>query len=60
MTPKEKAKELMNKMSRETVHIESTKQCSIIAVDEIIKEIYPQDIKRCEYWLEVIKEIENL
>lgn len=71
MTPKEKAEELfinyihkgMNQIQpviNRVIRKEMAKQCSLIAVDEIIKENYPQDVKRCEYWLEVIKEIQKL
>jgi hypothetical protein len=63
MTPKEKAKELVDKMYwhfRTIADSDICKQCALIAVDEIIKEHYPQDIKRCEYWQEVKQEIEKL
>lgn len=36
------------------------KQCALIAIDEIIKEHYPQDAKRCEYWNQVKTEIQKL
>ena len=66
MTPKEKAKELYNKFyntSSHPHHVESrknnAKQCALIAVDEMIKEL-----ERCfihnEYWQEVKTEIEAL
>jgi hypothetical protein len=66
MTPKEKAKELYNKFyntSSHPHHVESrknnAKQCALIAVDEMIKEL-----ERCfihnEYWQEVKQEIEKL
>lgn len=38
----------------------SSRECALVVVDEIIKELYPADVKRCEYWQEVKKEIENL
>lgn len=38
----------------------NAKKCALIAVDEIFKEHYPQDIKRCDYWQEVKQEIEKL
>ncbi len=67
MTPKEKAKDLFDKMKLATdefgyinINIERHKQCALIAVDEVIKEHYPQDIKRCEYWKEVKQEINKL
>ena len=63
MTPKEKAKELFVKYSGNTVHYESTKQCALIAVDEIIKEIYLDQYysqKRITYYEAVKQEIEKL
>jgi hypothetical protein len=72
ITPKLKAIELIDKFEdfvdyqeddcftqREKILI-NAKRCALIAVDEIIKEHYPQDIKRCEYWQEVKQEIEKL
>ena len=74
MTPKEKAKELVEKflfMYRPSMHPpylkanEAAKQCALIAVDEIFEETrdycednYHQD--RMNYWQEVKQEIENL
>jgi hypothetical protein len=60
MTPKEKAKELYFKMHSQNYIISvEAKQCALIAVDEIIKEL-----ERCfihnEYWQEVKQEIEKL
>jgi hypothetical protein len=63
MTPKEKAEELLDKMTMEIGKF-NAKQCALIAVNEIIKEkngcskyeCYGQDIN----WNEVKKEIENL
>lgn len=70
MTPKEKAFELAHKYRlleiklSETkfmmISMEDAKQCALIAIDECIKEHYPQDAIRCQYWLEVKKEIEKL
>lgn len=66
MTPQGKAKELFNQFFKAITSdemgkdFEVAKQCVLIAVDEIIKEHYPQDIKRCQYWQEVVQEIENL
>jgi len=76
MTPKEKAKELLERM---TVHhwtdvcdSEGAKQCALIAVDEIINSSpslpilgdsgsYVEDIELSKiYWEEVKQEIENL
>lgn len=61
MTPKEKATELYYKYAMFWHYTTDTckKQC-LIAVDEIIKEHYPQDAKRCEYWNQVKTEIEKL
>jgi hypothetical protein len=70
MTPKEKARELVENYAETIKPIEfgvilerdwkSAKQCALIAVDEILKEHYPQDIKRCDYFMEVKQEIEKL
>jgi len=71
MTPKEKAGELVKRMY--TVHSNSAsditlhfaKQCALIAVDEIIKEL-TEEISpsvhgfRHRYWNEVKQEIEKL
>ncbi len=67
MTPKEKAKELVDKYwsigeqewQDTPLTWEEAKQCALIAIDELIKEHYPQDIKRCEYWQKVKEEIKN-
>jgi hypothetical protein len=73
MTPKEKAKELVDKFkpySHFWVHdlgrqkdyeieqLENAIQCALIAVDEIIAELVYD--KQFEYWNEVKKEIELL
>jgi hypothetical protein len=70
MTPKDKAKELYNKFyntSSHPHHVESrknnAKQCVLIAVDEIIKEILNPtefNLPRLMYWKEVKQEIEAL
>ena len=63
MTPKEKAKELVDKyqfveIANYTSMFE-VKQCALIAVDEIIKSsLMPNSIK--PYWQEVKNEIELL
>lgn len=62
MTPKEKAKELFNKMDMiiYTNHDnwkEQCKQCALIAVDEILEHCY-QVMK--PFWQEVKQEIEKL
>lgn len=65
MTPKEKAQELFNLMDM-IIYTDQDNwksqciRCALIAIDEIIKEHYPQDAKRCEYWNQVKTEIEKL
>ena len=62
MTPQEKAKELVDKFYwRETffnVSFIDSKQCALIAVDEIIKNSFPGTIE-C-YWQQVKQEIQAL
>ncbi len=69
MIPKEKAKELVDKMFWQQSHlvgnprVKVAKQCASICVDEIIKELYfveeyLQDV-RLKYLEEVKQEIEN-
>lgn len=66
MTPKEKAKELVDKYSFvEIQHYTSmfeVKQCALIAVDEILNnDGFTQfDIYLTEYWQQVKQEIINL
>lgn len=73
MTPKEKAKELVEKFNLPTgMMSDEIKQCALICVDEIIESspslplladsgVYGDDIAlNAEYWKEVKKEIENL
>jgi hypothetical protein len=68
MTPKEKAEQLYNKCNPhclnksfygDDIERQSTKQCALIAVDEIlsIPLFYFEDE---EYWQQVKQEIENL
>jgi hypothetical protein len=65
MTPKEKARELVDKYARldgyddsiDLSKCEFEKQCALIAVDEIIKATIPL---RTNYWEEVKQEIEKL
>ena len=78
MTPKEKAKEIVNKFYyyvesiSESQQQENAKQCALIAVDEIIKEV-PTEIldtykgetqfiinDNYKYWLKVKEEINKL
>jgi hypothetical protein len=64
MTPKEKAKELIDKY--EFVYIQNytsmfeVKQCALIAVDEILKRNEPIQGHFWDYWEEVKHEINNL
>ena len=65
MTPKQKAKELFNKMYDFSIFEESAKKCALIAVDEIIKEINDNydtlhSADRKQYWKGIKKEIKNL
>jgi hypothetical protein len=70
MTPKEKAKELIDKMYATQgpeygITEDEAKQCAIIAVDEILDSIdwdYYEGSKQTEhmYWKEVKQEIELL
>jgi hypothetical protein len=68
MTPKEKAKELVEAMAfscRECDYEAKAKQCSLIAVDEILKAVdNPDEIylmkHSVNYWIEVKQEIEAL
>ena len=62
MTPKEKAKELVNKMHIKTdvIFVMSkvqAKKCALIAVDEILEECR---LEKDWYWQEVKQEIEKL
>jgi hypothetical protein len=70
MTPKEKAKDLFEKMYNEIEpdelgkDYESAKQCALIAVDEIINaDWYIPTFEDCKkwtsYWREVEQEINN-
>jgi acid phosphatase class B len=62
MTPKEKAKELVDKFinSNNMIFlIEGAKECALIAVDEILLINKLQDIESQKYWQEVKQEIEN-
>lgn len=73
MTPKEKAKQLVEKMiiyhSPDDKDYEAAKDCALIAVDEMLKYFsketfmmaYPEiAISEVNYWQEVKQEIENL
>jgi diphthamide biosynthesis methyltransferase len=64
MTPKEKAKELVDKY--EFVYIQNytsmfeVKECALIAVDEIIDLVKHIDVDSEDYWEQVKQEIINL
>lgn len=70
MTPKEKAKELINKFHNFTytsVHAYKTSgeysdtiKCALIAVDEILKVAFYATDEMYNYYLEVKQEIEKL
>jgi hypothetical protein len=66
MTPKEKAKDLVNKhLQVYDGRVPIAKRCALITVDEIIANIEPSvsmDVisARIEYWQEVKQEIEKL
>jgi hypothetical protein len=65
MTPKEKAEELVDKFSFSCRECDNSKQCALIAVDEILdddcfdmgEEAFD---KRINFWQQVKKEIEEL
>jgi hypothetical protein len=67
MTPKEKAEELFDKYNKTVNTITNTpiKQCALIAVNEIIREL-TEEISpsvhgfRHQYWIEVEHEIQKL
>ena len=70
MTPKEKAKKLVDKFRKEFDWVErdysidlyrDTKQCALIAVDELIKETqFEVPNIRQRYWQQVKQEINKL
>lgn len=66
MTPKEKAKELVDKMGKcvNTITNIPLKKCALIAVDEIIEAIdwhyYETPNNEIQYWEQVRQEIEKL
>ena len=65
MTPKEKAKELVDKFSNECLlTTDGGKVAALIAVDEIKKILYKQNLMirliRYDSWVKVKKEIEKL
>ena len=69
MTPKEKAKELVDNFRLNVLDYEGSglnlfkaKQCALIAVDEILNnnKILFEDVLNDQYWQEVKQEIELL
>jgi hypothetical protein len=65
MTPKEKAKELFDKMYFETTTKYDAKQCALIAVDLHLQELSKMKLiysykEIIEYWQEVKQEIQKL
>ena len=68
MTPKEKAKELVDKFIQTNGNAFFAKECALVAVDEIIRlDIFDcnddwsnQEGDTKEYWKEVKQEIEKL
>jgi hypothetical protein len=59
-TPREKAVELIYKFGMENQYYERTKQCALIAVDEILNVLNVIDNFEMIYWEEVKQEIEKL
>jgi hypothetical protein len=60
MTPKEKAEQLVHRMMYRIQWQMEAKDCSLIAVDEII-DLLSKDINPLvNYWFEVKKEIQKL
>lgn len=65
MTPKEKARQLVEKYDLTLTYLESkskAKQCALIAVEQIetITKHYPPDYMLTVYWQQVKQEIEKL
>ena len=68
MTPVEKAKDLINQYLHLTLNVESdkdiniftAKECSLIAVDEILKVAFYSADEIYNYYIEVKEEIERL
>lgn len=62
MTPKEKAQDLIDKMTFET-HSYNAKHCAMVAVNEILEDKVEIDGMRVindSYWMEVKQELEKL
>ena len=68
MTPKEKAKELVDKYTQYVTEIneyEYAKKCALIAVDEILEALPPFEyglefVAKIEFWNNVKQEIKKL
>jgi hypothetical protein len=68
MKAKDKAKELVDRYAELSIvttyngndEKEISKQCALIAVDEILTELHWRSKSRCDYWQEVKQEIEKL
>ena len=65
MTPKEKAKELVDKYldidsKYEYLSYSMAKQCALIAVDEILSLCWNGNMLAMEYWQKVKQEIEEI
>ena len=63
MTAKEKAQQLIyafEAFTDEENEFEFAKQCSLIAVDEILNEYWSHNTKRRDWWKEVKEEIINI
>jgi hypothetical protein len=58
MTPKEKAKELIDKFYDLPIILSTSKECALITVDEIL--IRSTHLYTIKYWNEVKQEIINL
>jgi hypothetical protein len=60
MEAKEKAKELFDKMQVNAIYKSKSKDCALIAVDEILDIVKHIDVDSEDYWQEVKQEINNL
>ena len=61
MTPKDKAKELVDKFMAKRISWKQSKLCALIAVDEILNiNSVDKDFSLSHYWLDVKDEIINL
>ena len=60
MTPKEKAKKLVNKFLQLTYTNEDAKECALICVDSILDAVFTIPDKKYDFHLEVKQEIRKL